>query len=361
MNSLDNLVVILSHAASVNSDERVPAETALLLLEVTSGHHLQLQQIYLNASLDPRLRSLAVISLKNGIDKYWRRSAPNAIQEQEKAEIRKHQLEYFGETLKHISNQKAYITSKIARHDFPTAWPELLSTLLPMVESSFVNETSPNQYLIQQNLLYTLHLSMKQIASKALPVARKSLRDISPQIFRFMLGVFDNRMDYFFGREISREDHFALDQSLSIARIALKCMRRMICHGFNNILDSPDAQRLLSTLYQYLPKLFQVKQNLPDSTKGIPATICAISILIGKLYIDIEESDVVHFVLSSGSIEVIKFYWSFLQNSTASSRILKLTQEDSMLEKIIIQSLKLLKNVVKHPQFTIVSSSNHLI
>jgi hypothetical protein len=203
----------------------------------------------------------------------------------------------------------------IARFDFPRDWPELLTTLIPLVGQSF-SSNSAESILIQQNTLYTLHLCVKQIASKALPAARKTLRDAAPDIFQFMLNIFNERVKYFADTPLSPENYAQLDCNLSLARIALKCMRRLIVHGFNSVLESPVALSLLSTLYQYLPRFMEAKLSLPDSSFGLSKTLSSISILAGKLYLDLEDGSVTDFVLSPGCLDAVKFYWQVLKNST---------------------------------------------
>ena len=38
--------------------------------------HIILQSIYMNHSVDVNVRWLAVVCLKNGVDRYWRNNAP---------------------------------------------------------------------------------------------------------------------------------------------------------------------------------------------------------------------------------------------------------------------------------------------
>jgi len=57
------------------------------------GFYSTLQAVYLDKSLPTEIRYLAIIQLKNGIDKYWRKSATNGIVAAEKTKIRFRLLE----------------------------------------------------------------------------------------------------------------------------------------------------------------------------------------------------------------------------------------------------------------------------
>lgn len=120
--SSQELCNILQQATSLDTVKRTEALKILENWEVAPMYHATLQQIYLDVNLDIKIRSLAVISLKNGIDKYWRKSAKGAIQPQEKQLIKQNQLQFLGETNRQLATQHAVIIAKIARHDFPNEW-----------------------------------------------------------------------------------------------------------------------------------------------------------------------------------------------------------------------------------------------
>lgn len=84
--------------------------------EMEPNYHAALQQIYLNTKNDVKVRHLAIISLKNGITKYWRKSAKGAIQPDERLLIKKNQLDYLHEPLIQLATAQAVATSKIARY-----------------------------------------------------------------------------------------------------------------------------------------------------------------------------------------------------------------------------------------------------
>jgi hypothetical protein len=216
------LLALLDLASSDNENKRKHAENRIGEMERIPNYWVNLLQIYFESSVNQKIRMLAIICLKNGVTKYWRKSAIGAIPENEKQIIRQLFMSNFSETQKQLSSQKALVISMIARFDFPLDWPDLLSGLIPLVEQSFSQNPDVNTQL---NTLYTLHLCMKQIATKALPSARKCLRDVTPNIFHFMHTLFKNRIQFFFELQISESNFHVLNIALSIARISLKCMR----------------------------------------------------------------------------------------------------------------------------------------
>lgn len=79
-------------------------------------YHL-LQSVLSNHSIDGNVRWLAVMCFKNGVDRYWRKNAPNAISDEERVKLRQGLLStsILSEPVAQIATQLAVLISKIAR------------------------------------------------------------------------------------------------------------------------------------------------------------------------------------------------------------------------------------------------------
>ncbi len=71
------LFYALQQSLSSDLNERKAGEARLTTWETEKNFFVALLQVYLNTSLQQRVRSLSIILLKNGIDKYWRKTAKN--------------------------------------------------------------------------------------------------------------------------------------------------------------------------------------------------------------------------------------------------------------------------------------------
>ena len=69
------LVHSLTSAASSNPNQIQTGTKQLQQWEKTPGYYKHLQSAYLDHRLPVEIRYLAIIQLKNGIDKYWRKTA----------------------------------------------------------------------------------------------------------------------------------------------------------------------------------------------------------------------------------------------------------------------------------------------
>jgi hypothetical protein len=70
--SLQSLYQTLQSATSHEYAQRQAAGNQLTSWELQPGYYSSLQAIYLDKSLAYEVRFLAIIQLKNGIDRYWR-------------------------------------------------------------------------------------------------------------------------------------------------------------------------------------------------------------------------------------------------------------------------------------------------
>jgi hypothetical protein len=93
--------------------------------------------------------------LKNGIDKYWRRTTVKSIAKEEKAVIRSRLLQGgIGEADINLALQNALVVSKIVRIDYPMDWPDALTDLIKTLRSA--NES--NQLHLRRALLILLQV-----------------------------------------------------------------------------------------------------------------------------------------------------------------------------------------------------------
>lgn len=70
-----NLIRALGAASSSNIQQIKSGTSQLQSWETSSGYFSLLQDAFIQTSLPLELRFLSLIQLKNGIDKYWRKSA----------------------------------------------------------------------------------------------------------------------------------------------------------------------------------------------------------------------------------------------------------------------------------------------
>lgn len=124
-NPLDaqNLFRVLTNAVSANQQQVKTGAQQLQNWEKQPGFYSSLQTIFTDTSLPVEVRYLSAIQLKNGIDKFWRKTATNAIKKDEKALIRSRCLNAgINEPDHRLALQNALVVAKIVRFEYPNDW-----------------------------------------------------------------------------------------------------------------------------------------------------------------------------------------------------------------------------------------------
>ena len=105
--NLSALLKILQEATSSNLSSVANATKVLQESEVKKGYHYALLKIALSnpQPADLNIRWLAVLCLKNGVERHWRTHGPSPLEEDEKASIRNEILTSVAETVQQVLYQ----------------------------------------------------------------------------------------------------------------------------------------------------------------------------------------------------------------------------------------------------------------
>ncbi|CAG8528258.1 11592_t:CDS:10 [Ambispora leptoticha] len=327
----EQLLIILAQAVSQQQPELLKnAEATLKEWETAPEFHYTLLDIVYDKTIEQSIRFLAAIYLKNGIDKYWRKTAKNAIRPEEKAQIKSRLLSFMDEEINQLAMQNAILVSKIARLDYPKEWCDYQSRL------------------IQKRLLLTLHLTVKALCSKTFAPDRKMLEQIAPDLLRDVGSVFIEHINRFYALFSSSNDVSQITMELETSILALKCIRRLITHGFQDITEVDQAKRFPGLLFDYLQKFFNLRISMQDAESPIFAFIESHITLIGKLYIDLQKTHPVPFALAPQAMEIVKYYWNVLVvHGPSYDQGLSTNSSPMQFEKFFVQALLLIKGVIK--------------
>ncbi|KAJ3041390.1 Importin-11 [Rhizophlyctis rosea] len=367
MSAFEQIVTVLQQACAPASSIRLPAEEQLRQWEAFPSYYATLQEIAYDRSIPETIRQLAMLGLKNGVHKYWRKQAagkPGAISPEEKAQIRSKVLNIMDEAMRGVATQNAVFVSKIAAIDYPQEWPDLLNNLIQIVQSTFNPPATPTDAIrnrtIQHNALYTLYLVIKETGSKQMPTKKRMFQQIAPDIFRYSALLYYERSNQFFGfAQAMVEGRQGIDyeeavQTLKVAYAGLKCLRRTIVFGFQAFETVEEPSRLFQSLIEYLQKFLQLRSTLPQATPEIFVLTDKMISQIGKFYLDLQKSQILHFVLARGSMDVIRFYWGLVESYVPGSGGAG-GSSDLTYQKFLLQALILLKNVLKNSEFSVIN------
>ncbi|TPX56938.1 hypothetical protein PhCBS80983_g04187 [Powellomyces hirtus] len=348
MSAYEQICQVLHAAVSPTSELRLPADAQLKQWEVEPGFHSTLQDVAADVSLDVKLRLLAAITLKNGIDKYWRKTVRvGAVQAAEKDKIRQKSLTMFAEENDKIATYNSVTISKIARLDFPNDWPNLLHSLIQIIQTSFEDTPDSNvRRRIQYRSLNTLYMVVKVLCSKMLPASKKMFQQIAPELLRYTVTIFTDRCSHFLqiigSPGASAADYASAENAIRLAAVSLKALRRVAVYGYRDFHQSEEVVGTANMLVEYLQKLLSLRTSTSSCSPITRRSYNSIISQIGKVYLNLQAQDVASFVKIPSSIDIVRFYWSKVEESAV-------PQDDIVQEKLLIQALKMLKTLVKNP------------
>ncbi|XP_026671857.1 importin-11 isoform X1 [Ceratina calcarata] len=328
MENMDVAVVeVLQQAGSQDPSILKPAEETLKRWEIERGYYTALYNVFSNHSLTVNIRWMAILCFKNGIDKYWRKCAPNAIAEDEKEFLRQRLISNFEEPVNQLAVQLAALIAKIARHDCPREWHTLIPTLLEVIRGQ-----SP---LAQHRALLTLHHVIKTLASKRLAADRRLFQELTSNVFSYILNLWNSYTESFLILTSNGADTHQIQEALEKALLLLRILRKLVINGFNILTESPDAMSFLKIVFERAKACLECRKTL--ISRGIQMEVCDKFIIhLTKVLIGVLEAQPKCYVeLATTSLEFSVFY-CFTE-----------TGQPLTFERFVVQCLNLMKSIVE--------------
>ncbi|XP_055941149.1 importin-11-like [Argiope bruennichi] len=314
----------LTKASSQNAELLKIAERQLKCWETERGFYSILLNIACDKNVDLNIRWLSVLCIKNGVDRYWRKNAPNAIANDEKEAIKHKLLTCFDDPINQIALQFSVIISKIARYDFPKEWPELFTVLL--------NGTQSADELHQLRALLTIHHVVKALASKRLTADRRVFLQLTSSIFTNIFHLWINYSKLFL--QEANTDFFKLKELLDSCFLTLKILRKLVVNGFKDCSKETDAVNFLSLIFQQIGPFLECRTYLKNKEHLLETCekylVLLIKILRGVL--ELQPFAFVQFIRPTLECSV-----TFCFNKSF---------EDRLFEKLIVQFLNLIKGIL---------------
>jgi len=282
----------------------------LLTLAITF-HPTLIQQIYLDKSLDKQVRFLAIILLKNGIDRYWRRTSKHAITPENKQLIRARLFQgSIDEEDKALCLHNALVTAKIVRIEYPDDWPDALPMLIRQTEMA--NFRSPVQLRGALTLMLRI---VKELATARLRKSQTALQAVTPELVQFLGKLYTAKTAYWlrlWKEEIG--DETTADYAIENSLLALRILRRLVTVGY----EQPHTDSLVCSFWSLSQNQFDefLSGLTPDSRMTVPYQDLVGKHLIQftKLHIDMSEMHPASFPALPNTITLVRAYWKFIKD-----------------------------------------------
>ncbi|KAJ2643294.1 hypothetical protein GGF44_001240 [Coemansia sp. RSA 1694] len=360
------VIEALENATSQDPACMARADESLRTWETKPQFHAVLFSIFADRTQSMPARLMAIITFKNGIDKYWRKAPLHAIKLDEKELIRPQLLSMLDEDAPQIAVQYCVAISRIARWDFPLVWPAFAEELASHVRSiahdldssigGSIDDQCRRCFTMEHNALYMLHLFVKKLCERTLARERQALRSNAPMLFSVVAPIYAQRIAQF-NEALHAGDSARSQELLKSIRFCIKTLRRLFVHGFG---DFETADALVHEFYMatvgHQAAFYELFSGLPAESREADGCriLRKIILLYGKMHLEFQKLRAVRFITTPAVLSMLRWYWQHIQGEAAKLTAVPLGLSDDVdapplvLERLVIQGLELYRNVAKN-------------
>ncbi|MCJ1287281.1 hypothetical protein MMC26_006629 [Xylographa opegraphella] len=310
--NIQALVNVLTKASSTDQQQVQTSTQQLQNWERQPGFYSSLQSVFIETSLPLEVRYLSSIQLKNGIDKYWRKTASNAISKEEKTLIRSRCLDSgINEPDRRLALQNALVIAKITRFDFPHDWPDVISSVTEHLR--LASRPESNSVHLSRTLLIVLYI-IKELSTARLQRSRSSLQSATPEVFQVLGQVYvENVHLWMRNLQNGTGNHALVSQAVAESLLALRVLRRLAISGFEFPNRHKEVQEFWVCSRLHLAEMLSLlRQHRQSLQLEIQFQIEKILVQLSKLHLEMVKVHPAAFALLPDSPELAKAYWRLL-------------------------------------------------
>ncbi|OQR79172.1 importin-11-like [Tropilaelaps mercedesae] len=321
MVSLEELTIVLCQALSQQEADVKIAEAKLGSYEVQAGYHHALMTIFCSGSkeISDEIRWMAIVCLKNGTYKYWRRNSPFEITEEEKTAIRNMLLQAITMELNHqLALQVSLAIAKIARYDVPADWQPLVPFLMS-------NLNSPAGY---QASLALYHV-VKVLTTKRILHDRHMFCDLSIQIYDPVIACWKATTQAFVA---DNSNILVIQRSL----LSLKSIKLLLVHGSKIGVEQRLAD-CFGDLFDWLLRMLKYRAHYCQA-EPLATVLTKWCLQCSKILLEVQKAHVMA-------------YLPYVKNSFELAIQFAFNKDwrDVMFERCLVNAFNLLKQCIDEP------------
>ncbi|KAH8679958.1 armadillo-type protein [Tricladium varicosporioides] len=355
--SPEQVYLALQSAGSSHQLQIQTGTQQLQAWETQRGYYTLLQAVFLDKSLPSEVRYLAIIQLKNGIDKYWRKAAINALSKEEKAEIRSHLIQGgLDEPNASLALQNALVVSKVVRVEYPLDWPDVLQNLIKVLRTAHQS----NQLQLRRGMMIMLQV-IKELSTARLRSSQTSLQSITPEIVFLLNEIYTEKVAYWMAfLNGNGDDEGGAMDAMENSLYALKTLRRLLIVGYEYPNHSSDVQQFWELSQHQFGQFLEMVTHEPPALFSPAKEIVEKHLAqFSKLHVQMSSIHPAAFALLPSSLELVRAYWGlaakfgeFYGSETQDFNAKSLENDDSkdkrpVMEKLCLKGLTLIRACIK--------------
>ncbi|KAJ1986902.1 hypothetical protein H4R33_003108 [Dimargaris cristalligena] len=346
-----DLLSCLAEATSQDPARLKAAEVQLEQWRSQPGYFRALFEVFQATDTNPTVRMLALIQLKNGVDKHWRRYAAHpVITTEDQAIIRAGLLHIVGHEV--LPRETARLTADliplIARKDFSAVWSDPVERLYQLFTQA---ESSPE---VQLQIMDTLSKTIKQLTSKTLGKDRLQFQNMAKQCFPVLLELYRTTLESVLPPQATPPLP-VLVQRLHLARLVLRGLRQLVLHGLGYLIESPLTVPFMELTQGFLQHLYPLYQSMSvDAAPEVRQLVYRHLLLLAKIHYEMHEHHPAAFISAPPTITLLMGYRSVLRDyGLVLAQLNSVEAEATLPTKLLIRVLNLFGRIVSNPELTV--------
>ncbi|PYI13913.1 putative importin 11 [Aspergillus violaceofuscus CBS 115571] len=306
-----NVLNALILAASSTQQQVQTGTQQLQNWEKQEMYYTYLQDVFLDQSVPSEVRYLAIIQLKNGIDKYWRKTATNAIKKEEKEQIKLRALQAgVVEPAPLLALHNALMLAKIMRYEFPQDWPDAISSIIAFLRSS--TQPSANPLQLPRTLIILLQI-IKELSTARLQRTRANLQSVAPEVFHLLGGIYVDKVNTWVPwLEQGGVDETSLLRMMEQSLVSLKVIRRLVIAGFEHPNRDKDVREFWVLTHAHFSRFLNFVNGPAAISDPFKRAVEKHLLQLSKLHVEMAKDRPASFALLPDSIRLVQAYWSLV-------------------------------------------------
>ncbi|KAJ3517980.1 hypothetical protein NLJ89_g157 [Agrocybe chaxingu] len=333
------------------------------------GAYDALQDIASQRSLPSAVRQQAIIQFKNAVVGHWR--SRKLLSDEHRNRIRQRCLSFVDEEDETIAECNKVVVSKLARTDYPNAWPNLIDDLVKIINENLQKRyvssiEDPRDTLRLRRSLKLLNGILKEFSSIKLPNGMKAMAQMVGQLRLLLQGYYSQMSLAFSSGNITQENiaSQSVYDNILLSHLVYKCLAKIAAWLWNKSgrMSAEELQQNITWVQELFQHSAAQVKSLADLHKSLVFSILqsnamgheptrrSITVLtkhlrvFGKFFRRLQQLNPEQFVLLPVSGDLVLFYWSQIAESTNYPQNLISDSDEALFPvRYLVQGLVLFK------------------
>ncbi|KAI7849043.1 armadillo-type protein [Circinella umbellata] len=258
--------------------------------------------------------------------------------------------DYYNLWMSQLTAQNAVIVARIARMDYPMEWPDLLPSLVQIIETP-----NGDERLIHDRAFEMLYEVLHELSTRFLSASRRQFAQVAPRVFQTVANAYVNYTSNTISSLSSSttSDPSTLLTELGIVSACVKCLRILMVSGIRDVHKYDETKTFIQLGKQRLEEYMSIRLALQQqgSSENIQEMVGTIIEDHGSLYLGLQKAHPVSCALCPAWTDILRYYWqAIVHEGTRLTDRYKTGQpvDIPVFEQFLLQGMLLIKETIKN-------------